>query len=300
MPDRKIIAATMIAMIQLNPIIFTGKAQMSQESSINPIRSALPEKSGGAVHSEADALQALNANSEELLSVLQNCQEDALSAALRNPVFDNTHLLVLLKRRNIGSVIQLIYTRKRHLNTNPVKCALVAHPETPPHIAQAILPLLPVFELLKLCLMPRVSVDIHVAAERIIAQQIPAQPLGNKLTLARRGTAAILDALLRDGVQSVMEICLDNPRLKEGTLHQFLASAHATAENVTIVARNSRWQHRPNIRLAILKNARTPLLLFGEFLAGLPMGTVRELLASPRLTLAQKELVRRTVGAYRP
>ena len=98
--------------------------------------------------------------------------------------------------------------------------------------------------------------------------------------------------MLREGLRNVIEACLDNPHLKEGSLHQFLASSHATAENVSMVARNSRWKNRPNIRLAILKNPRTPLIWFTTFLPGLPAATLRDLLVSPRLTFAQKELVR--------
>lgn len=174
-----------------------------------------------------------------------------------------------------------------------VKFALVVHPDTPLHIAQTLIPFLYLFDLLRLCHIPGLSADIHLAAERKIVQQIPTQPLGNKLTLARRGTSAIVEALLREGIQNVLEICLDNPHLKEGSLHQFLTSSHATAESVSAVARNSRWKSRPNIRLAILKNPRTPLIWFTLFLPGLPVATVRDLLASPRLTFAQKELVRK-------
>ncbi|MBW4054382.1 MAG: hypothetical protein HIU83_03060 [Proteobacteria bacterium] len=241
----------------------------------------------------ADAqLEALTADSDRLFTVIQDSREEVLLAALRNPSLDPQHLLTLLKRRGIEAVISAIYVRKPLIEASAVKLALVAHLDTPPPIAQTLLPLLYIFDLLKLCLIPGVSADIRVAAERKIVQQIPTQPLGNKLTLARRGTAAILDALLREGVQSVIEICLDNPHLKEGSLHQFLMSSHASAENVSIIARSNRWKGRPNIRLAILKNPRTPLIWFTLFLPGLPAATLRDLLASPRLSFAQKELVR--------
>jgi hypothetical protein len=245
------------------------------------------------VMSNADALQsALTANKDGLFAVIQDAREDVLLAALRNPGLDHQHLLALLKRRGIGSVITAIFTSKRHIEVYSVKFALVAHPDTQPHIAQTLLPFLYIFDLLKLSLIPGVSADIRLCAERKIVQLIPAQPLGNKLTLARRGSSAVLEALLREGMQNVVEVCLDNQHLKEGALHQFLTSSHATAENVSIVARNNRWKCRPNIRLAILKNPRTPLIWFTVFLPGVPVATLRDLLASPRLTSAQKELVR--------
>lgn len=244
-----------------------------------------------------DLPEALTADIDQLFTVIQSSREEVLLAALQNPALNHQHLLALLKRRGIGPIILSIYAKKRLFEVNSVKLSLVAHPETPPHIAQTLLPQLYLFDLLKLCLMPGVSADIHLAAERKIAQQIPTQPLGNKLTLARRGTAAILDALLRDGEEKIIEVCLDNPHLKEGSLHQFLTSSHATAENVSLVARNNRWKCRPNIRLAILKNPRTPLIWFTVFLKELPVATLRDLLASPRLTSSQKELVHQAATA---
>ncbi|NTV50011.1 MAG: hypothetical protein HGB32_07170 [Geobacteraceae bacterium] len=242
---------------------------------------------------QADSLlEALTADKDRLFKIIQTPAEDVLLTALRNPALDCQHILTLLKRREIGPLITAIYARKHLVDAYSVKFVLVAHPDTPPHIAQTLLPLLYVFDLLKLCQIPGVSADIRLDAERKIVQQIPTQPLGNKLTLARRGTAAILDALLREGLQDVLEACLDNPHLKEGSLHQFLASSHATAAAVSAVARNNRWKSRPNIRLAILKNPRTPLIWFTTLLPGLHSATIRDLLASPRLTFAQKELVR--------
>ena len=265
---------------------------MSQESPVDITTAALPGGSSGALNQAEAMMEALTADKEHLFSVIQDHREEVLQAALRNPCLDHQHLLTLLKRRVPESIITAIYAGKRLIEANSVKFALVAHRDTPVHIAQTLLPLLYVFDLLRLCLMPGISADIQLAAERKIVQQIPTQPLGNKLTLARRGTAAILDALLREGLHNVVEVCLDNPHLKEGSLHQFLASSHATAETVSMVARNSRWKSRPNIRLAILKNPRTPLIWFTTFLPGLPAGTLRDLLMSPRLTSAQKELVR--------
>jgi hypothetical protein len=265
---------------------------MSQESLIEAATTAIAENADGPLNQADALLEALTADKDRLFNVIQSAREEVLLAALRNPSLDHQHLLTLLKRRELGAVITALYAGKRHIEAYAVKCAIVAHPDTSPHIAQTLLPLLYIFDLLKLCHIPGVAADIHLAAERKIVQQIPTQPLGNKLTLARRGTSAILDALLREGMPNILEICLKNPHLKEGSLHQFLASSHATAECVSMVARNSRWKNRPNIRLAILKNPRTPLIWFTTLLPGLPAATLRDLLASPRLTFAQKELVR--------
>lgn len=290
--DGKIIAAAHGAVLKcVTELIASEEYVMSSESSIETT-AIDPEKERTASGQVNELLEALTAGKDRLFFIIQSSNEEVLHAALRNPELDHQHLLTLLKRRQPGTVIAAIYACKRLIETYSVKYALVAHRDTPPHIALTLLPFLYIFDLLKLCLIPGISTDMRLAAERKIIQQIKTQPLGNKLTLARRGTAAILEPLLREGTQNVVEICLDNPHLKEGSLYQLLTSSVATAETISMVARNIRWKSRPNIRLAILKNPRTPLTCFTTLLPGLPGATLRDLLASPRLTFAQKELVR--------
>jgi hypothetical protein len=237
--------------------------------------------------------QALIADKDELFQVVQERSGEVLLAALRNPSLDENHLLALLKRRGLPEdVFTSIYGSKRLLESYAVKFAMVCQPDIPAHIAATLLPQLYIFDLLKICIMPGISPDQRLAAERCIIQRISTQPLGNKLTLARRGTSAVVEALLREGLPQVVEACLDNPHLKEGSVHQYLASSTSSAESISMIARSGRWKGRPNIRLAILKNPRTPAIWFTLFLPGLPQSTLRELLSSPRLTFAQKDLVR--------
>ena len=253
------------------------------------------EKTSGS--NQMDELQeAHTADKERLFTLILSSREEVLLAILRNPFLDHLHLQALLKRRGLGAVITAIHADKRFMEIGSIKCAVAAHPDTPPGIAQSLLSLLYIFDQLKLCYIPGVPPDTRIAAERKIVQQIPTQPLGNKITLARRGTAAILEALLREAQPKILEACLDNPHLKEGVLYQFLVSSVATAEAISQVARSNRWKSRPNIRLAILKNPRTPLIWFSAFLPGMAAATLHDLLVSPRLTYAQKELVRQAVS----
>jgi hypothetical protein len=243
----------------------------------------------------------LTADKDELFSMLQGQTVEVLLAAVRNPAFDEHHLLALMKQRGLPQeVFTMVYANKRLNESNQAKLALIINPETPSHIAAMLLLQLSIFELLKICLMPSITPDQRLSAERVIIQRIPIQPLGNKITLARRGTASIVESLLREGVPQLVEACLDNPHLKEGSLHQFITASSSTAETISMVARSGRWKGRPNIRLAILKNPRTPTIWFTIFLPGLPKSTVKELLSVPRLTYAQKELVRQALGDRRP
>ena len=164
-----------------------------------------------------DIQRVLVADKDELFQVMQESGGEVLLAALRNRSLDENHLLALLKRRGLPEeIFTTLHSGRRFSESNPLKFALASHPETPSHIASSLLPQLYIFDLIKLCSMPGITPDQRLYAERIIIQRLPTQPLGNKLTLARRGSATIVEALLREGLPPVVDACLDNPHLKEG------------------------------------------------------------------------------------
>ena len=241
---------------------------------------------------------ALHCSKEELFSLMEHPSPDIIRAALRNPALDEAHLLAALHHTGLHQdIFFLLYQHNEPpASSYQVLFALAQHAEAPAHIVSTLLPRLYLFDLLKLCCLPGIPQDLKVAAERAIIQRIPTQPLGNKLTLARKGTTALAEALLKEGHPQIVAACLDNPHLKEGAVHQFINSANATAESISQIARHNRWQHRPELQLAILKNPRTPAIWFTLFLPRLSRSTVKNLALSPRLTPQQKQLVTEALG----
>lgn len=236
--------------------------------------------------------RALTAGKEELFQVLEESSMEVLAAALRNPALDHNHLLALLKRRDLSEeLLKGVYRLEKFAASRELKVAMVRNPNTPGVLLAALLPHLYLFELVSLCSLPGVTPDQKLAAERAIIQRLPTTPLGNKLTLARRGTAAVAEALTREGDPRLLEACLDSPHLKEAAVFRFLSSANASAETISMVARHPRWKGRLNLRLAILKNPRTPAVWFTLFLPQLSLSDVKGLLLSQRLPLPQKKLV---------
>lgn len=260
-----------------------------------------PHKTDTGVEELRQLQLALTGDKQELFSLLERPTPDLLRAALRNPALDESHLLALLKHTGLHPdlLTLLAHHQEPPASNYQVIFALAQHPETPAHITSSLLPRLYLFDLLKLCTIPAVPQDQKVAAERAIIQRIPAQPLGNKLALARRGTSVIVETLLKEGLPQVVAACLDNPHLKEGALHQFINSAAATAETISQIARHTRWQHRPELQQAILKNPRTPAIWFTLFLPRLPRAVIKNLAASPRLAPHQKQLLAEALGGRR-
>lgn len=236
--------------------------------------------------------RALTAGKEELYEVLLDSSMEVLLAAIKNPGLDNNHLLALLKRRDLSEdLLKSLYKNRLVAESHELKVAMVHNPGTPGQITLALLPHLYLFELVDICFLAGGTPDQKLAAERAIIQRLPTTPLGNKLTLARRGTSTVVEALLREGDSRLMDPCLENPRLKESAIFQFLNSSKSTAETISMVARHPRWKGRPNLQLAILKNPRTPAVWFNLFLPHFSVADLQGIIASRRLTPAQKKLV---------
>ncbi|MCK4690547.1 MAG: hypothetical protein KAT20_01985 [Desulfuromonadales bacterium] len=236
--------------------------------------------------------RALSANSVELYQLIHDPQPEVLLTILKNRQINDEHLLALLKRRDLPEeLLSRIYQRRSESLSHKLLLALVKNPALPGNILRSLLPQLRLFELVYVCFMPGVTPDQRMAAERIILQRLPTTPLGNKITLARRTTANVVAELLKEGNPAVMGACLNSPRLKEAAIFQFLRGPKTSAETISMIARHSRWQQRPNLRLAILKNPHTPDIWFTLWLPKLPPALLKQLLAAPNLKAKQKKLI---------
>lgn len=237
-------------------------------------------------------LSALSATSEELFQLVLDPHPEILQTILKNSHLNEEHLLALLKRRDLPEeLLKNIYQRRAETLSHKLLLTLAKNPATPGSIIRALLPRLHLFELVDLSLLPAVSPDQRLAAERVIMQRLPTTPLGNKITLARRATAAIVAQILKDGDPQLVSTCLDSPRLQEAAVYQFLHSAKANAETISLIARHNRWQQRPNLRLAMLKNRFTPSRWFSQWLPKLQTPLLKQLLAGRQLNAEQKTII---------
>jgi len=237
-------------------------------------------------------LDALTAGSDALFQIILDQNSAVLSNALKNPQFSEEHLMALLKRRDLTTeLVEKIYQRCGKSLSHRLILALVKNPATPDSSVRALMPQLHLFELVDVCFLPGASADKRLTAERQILQRLPTTPLGNKITLARRATSNIVAALLKEGQPTITEICLSSPRLKEAAIYQFLTGPRANAETISMIARNSRWQHRPNLQMAILRNPHTPEIWFTLWVPKLSLPLLKQMLSGHRLKPGQKRLI---------
>lgn len=236
--------------------------------------------------------QTINAGSEDLFQLVLDPDLDFIVLLLQHPKLDESHLLSLLKRRDLNEeIITQIHRSQKKKISHRLTLALVKSPAISGTLIRNLLPHLRLFELADLCKMPGVSPDQKLAAERTILQRLPTTPLGNKITLARRGSTAIVCELLKEGNPQTFEACLNNPHLNEATIFQFLHGATASAETISQVARHQRWKGRPNLRLEILKNRKTPDIWLTLWLPTLKLQTVKLLQMTHRSHPAKKNMI---------
>ena len=236
---------------------------------------------------------ALTASPEELFQMVQERSSEIILAALKNPKLNDDHLRALLERRDLNeATLNAVFQLDQVKRSRQLQICLVKNPNTPSAIVLSILPNLHLFELVNLCYLPGVTPDQKFALERAIIKRLPTTELGQRLTLARRATADVAADLLKSGEMPLVEICLSNPRLREVAILQFLNGATARANTISLVARHPKWQMRPNLRLAILRNKHTPRIWYTLFLPQMNTTQIRNLLTSHRLTPTQKKYIR--------
>jgi hypothetical protein len=235
---------------------------------------------------------ALTAGKDEIFQVMADPSMEVLQTALKNPLLDDNHLLALLKRRDLSEeLLKAIANLPMVTENHELKVAIVHNPGTPDHVTLEYLPHLHLFELVDICYLAGVTPDQKVAAERAIIQRLPTSPLGYKITLARRCTSTVAEALIKEGDTRFLDACLTNPHLKESAIFRFLNGPNATPDGISTVARHPRWKGRLTMQLAILKNPKTPAIWFTLFLPHLSAAELKGVLASRRISQAQKNLV---------
>src|SRR5436305_7086318 len=100
----------------------------------------------------------------------------------------------------------------------PQRLAALKNPKTPVHLSLQHLNFLYLFDLVSLCLQPMIPQELKQAAEERIVAQIPKMPIGQRITLARRGPPRIVAQLLIGENLQIILAGLDNPYLTENIL----------------------------------------------------------------------------------
>ena len=230
--------------------------------------------------SSQDRERALAAASEEITVLLQHPAAAVLLALLDNPAVDETQLCLLLERKDLpGEVLEEISRRKPLLKNYRVKRALAFHPRAPRLATLRLIRELYLMDLVQLTLFPGTAGEIRRNAEDQLVARLPQLPLGQKITLARRGPARVAGALLAEGHPQVRAVVLDNAYLTEAQILKVLSREKISPDVVREIAQHRKWSTIYNVRLALVRHPGSTLSSVLSYLADLTVSDLRELAA---------------------
>jgi uncharacterized protein (DUF1778 family) len=229
---------------------------------------------------EGNRERARTAIGEELALLLHHHSADVLFALLDNPALDETQLCLLLDRKDLpAEILEEVARRKPLLKNYRVKRALAFHPRTPRLATLRMIRELYLMDLVQLTLLPGTSAELKRVAEEQLVARLPQLPLGQKITLARRGTARVAGAILAEGHAQLVLIALDNPGLTEAQVLKALSRERLPPAVTKAVSQHRKWSHTYNVRLALVRHPGATLSTILAYLPELTVSDLRELAA---------------------
>ena len=224
--------------------------------------------------------RALVATGDELAVLLHHASTEVVLALLDNPALDETHVCLILERKSLSTeVLEEVARRKPLLKSYRIKRALAFHPRTPRLVSLRLLRDLYLMDLVQVAILPGVSAELKRNAEDQLLARLPQLPLGQKITLARRGPARVAGALLAEGHAQVVPIVLDNPYMTEAQILRALSRERLPLSVIPAIVQHRKWSITYTIRLALVRNPAAPLATILSYLPELTVSDLRELAA---------------------
>lgn len=221
---------------------------------------------------------ARTAPGDEIKSLVHEANEAILLALLENPNLEEPDLVVLLERLDLtASVLGAVAGAGKWTSSEAVRFRLAKHPRTPKRFALASVRQLFLFDLVRLSLLPSAPPDIRRTAEDVILTRVPHLPVGEKLTLARRGPSRAAGAILTEGHPQALKLALGNPFLSESQVLKVLAKTGVPERVVVAIAEHPKWSSQYNVRAALVRNSYTPAVCVRAFLANLTLRDLKDI-----------------------
>ncbi len=225
--------------------------------------------------SSPSAGEARAVASERIQSFVHDGNEETLLALLENPAIEEKHLVMILQRLDVpASVPAAIAAKPKWVASEAVRFHLATNPKTARRTALTLVRQLYLFDMVRLSLMPSTPAEIKRLAEEAIIARVPQIPVGEKLTLARRGPSRVAGAILAEGHVQAVKLALANAFLSESQILKVIANAATPPRVIAAIEQHPKWSIQYNVRVALLRNPHTspPAVL-----AFLPNITLRDL-----------------------
>ena len=244
------------------------------------------------------AERARSAGGTALETWLYHRSRDVLEALLENPQLGERHLLILLSRKDLSrEIVGTIAQNREWMSSYQMKLAGIRHPRTPRHLALPLLKFIYPFDLLGAVLVPGVPAELKRLAEDALVSQKEGLALGQRISLARRGSLRVATGLLLDRERVVIEAALSNPALTEQSVASALLLDKAPPELTEAALNHPRWFIRRLVKLALVRSRHLSLARLLGILAELSTGELADLVPDRRVAGNIRAYAYRTIQA---
>jgi hypothetical protein len=176
-------------------------------------------------------------------------------------VGDEQVLAAVLRRAVPVAFLEEVASARPWSERPRVLARVVLNPRAPRSLSLRLVSALYWRDLAEVAATLRVPAAVRSRAESLLMDGLFEMRLGDRITLARLATPALLPALLAATERRVTESALLNPRLREEDLVTALRREDVTLALIEAAVGSPRWASSYAVRLALVLQARTPLPL---------------------------------------
>ena len=222
----------------------------------------------------------LTCSGDELYSIVSGSNKTRLLLCLSNPLLSEEHILALLRNPHITiEIIQAVHDR--FSKSYKVQFGIVNCPKTPHTLSLRLLPGLFWNDLVRISSNYRLFPPLRRSAENYLREKVNALTMGEKKSLARTAPRSIIGILKDEAEPSVFSCLLRNPRFVEEDLLPIINDELTPVSILEAIASDRQWTIRYPVRLALARNAKTPLRFTLSFLSRLHKRDLESLIKAP-------------------
>ncbi|HLJ29369.1 MAG TPA: hypothetical protein VKY85_21860 [Candidatus Angelobacter sp.] len=193
--------------------------------------------------------------------------------------------LSLLNRRDLPrEALEELNRNGAVIKHRKVRLTIVMHPRTPRHVSVPAIRHLYAYELMQVALFPAAAADVKRAAEETLIGRLKTISSGERFALAKQCPGRVAAALLLDEEERIMRAALSNPHMTEIMVVNAVRSLEATEILISAVCHHEKWSRRNDVKVALLRQEKTPLAKVLQFAGELPVQAVKDVLHTSRLS----------------
>lgn len=148
---------------------------------------------------------------------------------------------------------------------------------------------------------PSAEVEKEPATSPNLRAQIAAMKIGQRLKLALKGNRDARSILIRDSNRLVQRFVLQNPRITEDEVMALCRNRGSERELIEAICKKKEWTTNYQIRVALVTNPKTPLMIALRLAPTLLQRDLRVLAKSKNVpsaigSVARRLLIERLAG----